>query len=1091
MTKTPSKPLSWFLRFALLLLPVLFFIPHTNAADYTVCSSGCDFVSLSDALQSPGLGTTSDTVIVDSTYVFDDGVETTPLYVPSNVTIDCEAGAGTLGNQASFSWDFNGGSNVTWQNCTFENMSWDFTNATNVDILNNTYTANQSGLFVFTNATDITFSGNTDVQRIQIQTAHDVVIENNTFACRFDNTCLYVGVAGGPDYSNPAEVSGNVLMQNNTITNYLPNNGGDWVAINGGNDIIFQNNTVRSAVSMNDVYLTMISIYNGQAEFKNNYIDTPVKIAPQNAATVPFNIRTQDYDTTALYEHNTIYRRNGDTSGANQNSCFTLFDGGGHPNIPINITARYNLCHQDGNTPRGQGFQLTYVLGSSDVTLIDSFNGFSNIAQPIEDSTNTITSVNLNTVTKNALLRLENVDTSDDFYPSPISVYLDVNGTTDIGAYSAARVSPILIDDDCIVDYITCHSNYITVLNDALKNGGSANIAEGTYPAFTLADFTGVTIHGAGQNTVIDGASGGFAAIFDNIQDSNISGFNFKNATTNSTTYEGLVQPLSKDGTDYNSLPGILIMEPGCSANPIFGDTPTDVTAYPGVGTESYNFFLVHIPGGPDMYYTIMGRASVLPDAAALSAMCGVPEAFIEGSLVPGFELNGADYTLNVPGMGANNITVTGGAQIPYITRNSIESAGLILTGSNDNTFSDIFTENNRRGVEIRDSSTGNTFVDSTLTGNAVSDIYASGTGNTNISQSLFTLANTEITSTGSVTVLYKARAFVKDHNTNLPVEGANVTFKDASLVTTGPLVTGSDGYTQYTDALPAMILTQSNPTGLTGGSKNPYTVNAEKTGYTSISTTGNLTSLNQGYTISLPPVAAATSVSGGGGSGGGGYGDAPTVIPKPTRPSGDIMPGETPSSDWLADFPGYIDLPKTDPDYKAFAYAYSIGAITGDAEGKVGSNLLLQRDQIAKMVSVSILNMNPEIDYCRGKAPFPDVAYNNWAARYICFAKAKGIITGYEGGADKGYFRPERTVSRAELVAILARALPGLLEKDDDGTYTDIMPEFGAWYIPYAAISHKLQLFPITKTFEAEKSAQRNEIARILYSLHVQGVLK
>lgn len=162
--KTSARRLPWSLKLLFFGVLVLFLAPQAHAAEYTVCSSGCDFPTLTAALQAPGLGTTPDGLTLDPTYVFDDGGETTPLTIPDNVSITCAPGAGTLGAQASPQWDFYGGSNVTWQQCTFENLSWDFTGDNNVHFLNNTYTDNPSGMFTMTFATNVTISGNTNMQ---------------------------------------------------------------------------------------------------------------------------------------------------------------------------------------------------------------------------------------------------------------------------------------------------------------------------------------------------------------------------------------------------------------------------------------------------------------------------------------------------------------------------------------------------------------------------------------------------------------------------------------------------------------------------------------------------------------------------------------------------------------------------------------------------------------------------------------------------------------------------------------------------------------------------------------------------------------
>lgn len=1088
--------------FAALLLTGLFAAPQAQAADYTVCSTGCDFPTLTAALQSPGLGTTPDTLTVDSTYTFDDSQEDNALSIPDNITILCEAGANTLGETGSTEWFFDGGNNMTWQDCTFENMAWDYTGNDNVNILHNTWTTNPSNLFVLTAATNVTFRDNIDIQRIQIQTAHDVLIENNTFASRYDNTMLYVGVAGGPDYSDPAQVSGDVTVQNNVFNNYLATNGGDWVNINGGNNIIFQNNIVQSQVTLNDTYLTMINISNGQAEFKNNYILQPVKSAPQNAATVAFNLRTDLYNTDALYEYNTIIRRNGDTPGANQNSCFTLFDGGGHPNIPMHITANYNLCHQEGSTARGQGFQLQYVVGSSNVTVSDSFNGFSMIDAPMQDTTNSFTEVNANSVLRKALFKLENVDTSDDLELNPVSVQLDADGTTDIGAYSATRSTTMLIDDDCAIDYVTCHGHDTDLMIDALKDGDNVTIAAGTYSSVAIHDRNNITVTGAGaDSTLIDGGGGTRGLHLHNVQDSHFSDIAIKNATTGTQDYLLTMDTLSTATADYNTFGIVLWMDAGCSSTPITPNLLTHIYTFTDVGTQNINALLVHIPG-VEQFITIIGSASVLPSANALATMCGVPDSFIEYSLLPLFSLSGSEYTVNTTDLNAQGIFSTGLGPLPVLNHEATASSGLSFFESNNNTLTRMLSTDNNRGIEFHGTSANNFILDSDISGNSSNDIFVSNVGNNFLDDSVFDPARFLYDDTGTITVRYKARALAQHASTGAPIEGASVTFTSNTNAVVGPFLTDTSGLTAYTTPLSGIVLSQTNPTGVnTGG--NPYTLAVTKNGFNDRAVTTNITSPATSVTVALTPTTSTPPLFSGGGGGFGipvpasspvpsnGNQNSPdALVPNPVNGNdGFHAAAPTDMTSLLQNFPGFPDLAKTEPSYIAFAYAYTIGAMTGDEDGNLHPRMLLQRDQMAKMVATSILHMDKTLDYCDGAAPFPDVPRDNWAAQYICFGKNKGILTGYKGDDDFGLYRPERTVSRAELIAILTRAIPSIKTMGSTQTYQDIIAP-DAWYNPIAAIAYELQLFPIQRPFGADRPIRRIEAARILYSLHLEGLL-
>jgi len=66
-------------------------------------------------------------------------------------------------------------------------------------------------------------------------------------------------------------------------------------------------------------------------------------------------------------------------------------------------------------------------------------------------------------------------------------------------------------------------------------------------------------------------------------------------------------------------------------------------------------------------------------------------------------------------------------------------------------------------------------------------------------------------------------------------------------------------------------------------------------------------------------------------------------------------------------------------------------------------------------------------------KSSFPDLAGYDWAAKYINYASAKGIISGYPNGT----FGPAGQVTYAELASMLVRAL-GFKAEDLTGTWPD-----------------------------------------------------
>ena len=63
-----------------------------------------------------------------------------------------------------------------------------------------------------------------------------------------------------------------------------------------------------------------------------------------------------------------------------------------------------------------------------------------------------------------------------------------------------------------------------------------------------------------------------------------------------------------------------------------------------------------------------------------------------------------------------------------------------------------------------------------------------------------------------------------------------------------------------------------------------------------------------------------------------------------------------------------------------------------------------------------------------QGSKSFTDVPDTHWAVRYINFAATRGWVTGYEDGS----FKPEHSITRAEVAAVTCR----LLERSADQTY-------------------------------------------------------
>lgn len=111
-----------------------------------------------------------------------------------------------------------------------------------------------------------------------------------------------------------------------------------------------------------------------------------------------------------------------------------------------------------------------------------------------------------------------------------------------------------------------------------------------------------------------------------------------------------------------------------------------------------------------------------------------------------------------------------------------------------------------------------------------------------------------------------------------------------------------------------------------------------------------------------------------------------------------------------------FNDVEIADEDYQAITYLYDFEVLNGYKDGSFGGEKTINR---AEFLKVLMTIGNFEIDLDLYKDCFTDVT-NQWYAPYVCFAKEKNWVEGYEDGS----FAPEQEVTRAEGAKILQNAL-------------------------------------------------------------------
>ena len=116
-----------------------------------------------------------------------------------------------------------------------------------------------------------------------------------------------------------------------------------------------------------------------------------------------------------------------------------------------------------------------------------------------------------------------------------------------------------------------------------------------------------------------------------------------------------------------------------------------------------------------------------------------------------------------------------------------------------------------------------------------------------------------------------------------------------------------------------------------------------------------------------------------------------------------------------------FSDVPKGYWAANYIGYMQQFGIITGYSDGNFRPDAPVTRAEFAAIASRFE-------KLTEGSKSFADVPDTYWAARYINFAATRGWVTGYSDGT----FKPENTITRAEVAAVTCR----LLERSADQNY-------------------------------------------------------
>jgi hypothetical protein len=139
----------------------------------------------------------------------------------------------------------------------------------------------------------------------------------------------------------------------------------------------------------------------------------------------------------------------------------------------------------------------------------------------------------------------------------------------------------------------------------------------------------------------------------------------------------------------------------------------------------------------------------------------------------------------------------------------------------------------------------------------------------------------------------------------------------------------------------------------------------------------------------------------------------------------------------------------------------------TTAAETPFRPDYTLNRAELVKIMVKSTFDAKT-IEQCQA-SEFPDVKKEDWFGNFVCVAKQKGIVKGYEDGT----FKPEQAVNFAEASKIIAGTLnlakPGMRKTEP-------------WFTPFVkSLENRKAIPPSIRSFG--KRVTRGELARMIHA--------
>ena len=170
-----------------------------------------------------------------------------------------------------------------------------------------------------------------------------------------------------------------------------------------------------------------------------------------------------------------------------------------------------------------------------------------------------------------------------------------------------------------------------------------------------------------------------------------------------------------------------------------------------------------------------------------------------------------------------------------------------------------------------------------------------------------------------------------------------------------------------------------------------------------------------------------------------------------------------------------FSDIADNEIYHESTSYLYEEGIIKGYADGTFKPENNITRAEVLKMFIHTFVAL-PEVD--QYKNCFPDVK-EEWFAPYVCYAKEKGFISGYQDGT----FKPDLNISKAEFLKIFI-GVNQVNTTEYYIPYTDITKE--DWFAYTVSSAYSMDLLTETPggPFYPNAPATRGGVSDNLYRL-------